>query len=159
MAWARNGRSFDQRTFIEVNAAFLPVEVRLVIFLDPGGLNHVFRRSVNIVTGRTGRVCLTFLKDASLRLVTRDRNALLFASRLVKRLYCALLIIVICTCVMIAELRGFWLVGARAWHQLLLLEEILTARYVQLLFNSLIHLVRLLNNGADFGPLHDYILQ
>ena len=52
-----------------------------------------------------------------------------------------------------------WLVRTRAWYHLLFLKQVLTARNVQLLFYSSVKLMWLLNDGSNFGFLHNNILQ
>ena len=81
VVWTRYEGSLIYRTLLEINTALLPIEVRVMIRLEPLVFLHILRRYVDVVAGGTGRQRVyAFLKDASLRLVTRNGNTcLLFA--------------------------------------------------------------------------------
>ena len=81
VVWTRYEGSLIYRTLLEINTALLPIEVRVMIRLEPLVLLHILRRHVDVVAGGTGRLRVNaFLKDASFRLVARNGNTcLLFA--------------------------------------------------------------------------------
>ena len=78
VVWTGYEGSFLDRALLKINTALLPIEVRVIIHLEPLVLLHILRRHVDVVTGGTGRLGInTCLKDASFRLIARNGNTCL----------------------------------------------------------------------------------